>query len=192
MDIFIRKQFAALYEGFQNAEVDFLIRPFALAEKGGVFVLFGENIDFSLTLFFRVVAPPASERGKLHRALAGEQQLPEILLADFLKHLAHIVGQMRLDALVGQVGSATGDDRIVFRHKTIPEAEHIVRNRIDRFTGRLFPIRRLFFDNTEENQVFHIGGANVGAFADLAGNLRHTGSAGGNGRDDRIVERRFP
>ena len=128
VDILIGEQLAALYKGFQNAEVNFLIRPFALAEKGGVFVLFGENIDFSLTLFFRVVAPPASERGKLHRALAGEQQLPEILLADFLKHLAHIVGQMRLDALVGQVGSATGDDRIVFRHKTIPEAEHIVRN----------------------------------------------------------------
>ena len=114
------------------------------------------------------------------------------MLADFLKYLAHIIGQIRLDTFVCQVGSATGDDRIVFRHKTIPKAEHIIRNRINRFSGRLFPIGRLFFDNAEGNQVFHIGGANVGAFADLAGNLRHTGSAGGNRRDDGIVERRFP
>ena len=128
MDIFIWEEFAALYEGFQNAEIDFLIRPFALPEKGGVFILLGEDIDFSLTLFLGIVAPPAAEGGKFHRAFAVQQLLPEILLADFLKHLAHIVGQMRLDALVGQVGSATGDDRIVFRHKTIPEAEHIVRN----------------------------------------------------------------
>ena len=28
MDILVGEQFAALYEGFQNAEVDFLIRPF--------------------------------------------------------------------------------------------------------------------------------------------------------------------
>ena len=43
MDILIGKQFAALYEGFQNAEIDFLIRPFALAEKGSVFILSGLN-----------------------------------------------------------------------------------------------------------------------------------------------------
>ena len=85
MDILIRKQFAALHEGFQNAEIDFLIRPFTLPEKGGVFILFRKNIDFRPALFFGIVAPPASERGKLHRAFAGEQQLPEILLADFLK-----------------------------------------------------------------------------------------------------------
>ena len=47
VDIFVWEQLAALYEGFQNAEIDFFIRPFALAEKGGVFVLFGKNIDFS-------------------------------------------------------------------------------------------------------------------------------------------------
>ena len=99
---------------------------------------------------------------------------------------------MRLDTPVCQICSATGDDRVVFRHKTIPESEHIVRNRVNWFSGRLFPIRRLFFDNAERDQVFHIGGANVGAFPDLSGNLRHTGSAGGNRRDNRIVERRFP
>ena len=192
MDIFIGEQFTALYEGFQNAEIYFLIRPFALPEKGGAFILFGEDTDFRLTLFLGIVAPPSAERGKLHRAFAGKQKLPEILLADFLKHLAHIIGQIWLDALVCQTGCATGDDRIVFRHKAIPKAEHIIRNRVNRFSGRLFTIRRLFFDNTEGDQVFHIGGANICAFPDLSGNLRHTRSAGGNRRDDRIVERRFP
>ena len=110
VDILVGEQLTALYEGFQNAEIDLLIRPFALPEKGGVFILLGKNIDFSLTLFLGIVAPPAAERGKLHRAFAVQQLLPEILLADFLKHLAHIVGQMRLDAFVCQVGSATGDD----------------------------------------------------------------------------------
>lgn len=100
VDILIGEQFAAVYEGFQNADIDFLICPFALPEKGGVFVLFGKNIDFCLTLFPGVVAPPTAERGKLHRAFAGEQQFPKILLADFFKYLAHIIGQMRLDALV--------------------------------------------------------------------------------------------
>ena len=38
VDILIGEQFAALYEGFQNAEIDFFIRPFALPEKGGVFI----------------------------------------------------------------------------------------------------------------------------------------------------------
>ena len=99
---------------------------------------------------------------------------------------------MRLDALVCQVGSTTGDDRIVFRHKTIPKPEHIVRNRIDRFPGRFLTVWRFFFDNAEGDQVFNIGGANVGAFADLSGNLRHTGSTGCNRGNNRIVERRFP
>ena len=70
VDIFIWEQLAALYEGFQNAEIDFFIRPLAFAEKGGVFVLFGKNIDFSLPLFLWIVAPPAAKRGKLHRAFA--------------------------------------------------------------------------------------------------------------------------
>ena len=61
MDILIGKQFAALYEGLQNAEIDFLVRPFALAKKGGVFILFRKNIDFSLPFFFGIVAPPAAE-----------------------------------------------------------------------------------------------------------------------------------
>ena len=72
------------------------------------------------------------------------------------------------------------------------KAEHIVRNGVNRFPGRLFTIGRLFSNNAEGNQVFHIGGANICAFPDLSGNLRHTGSAGGNRRDDGIVERRFP
>lgn len=38
-DVANTEQLAALYKGFQNAEIDFLIRPFALAEKGGVFIL---------------------------------------------------------------------------------------------------------------------------------------------------------
>ena len=37
VDILIGEQLAALYKGFQNAEIDFLVRPFALTEKGGVF-----------------------------------------------------------------------------------------------------------------------------------------------------------
>ncbi len=44
VDISIGKELAALYEGFQNAEIDFLIRPFALLKKGSVFILFGEDI----------------------------------------------------------------------------------------------------------------------------------------------------
>ena len=36
VDIFIGEQFTALYEGFQNAEIYFLIRPFALPEKSAV------------------------------------------------------------------------------------------------------------------------------------------------------------
>ena len=81
MDILVGKQLAAIYECFQNTETDFLIRPLALPEKGGVFILFGEDIDFRLTLFLGIVAPPATERGKLHRAFAGEQLLPEIDIA---------------------------------------------------------------------------------------------------------------
>ena len=110
MDILVGKQLAALYEGFQNAEIEFLIRPFTLPEKGGIFVLLGGDIDFRLTLFLGIVAPSAAEKRKLHRAFTGEQLLPEILLTDFLKHFTHIVRQMQLDALVCQVGSATGDD----------------------------------------------------------------------------------
>ena len=44
MDILVGEQLTALYEDFQNTEIDFLIRPFALPEKGGVFILFGEDI----------------------------------------------------------------------------------------------------------------------------------------------------
>ena len=70
MDILIGEQLAALYKGFQNAEVNFLIRPFTLPEKGGVFILFGEDINFRLTLFLGIVAPPAAEGGKFYRALS--------------------------------------------------------------------------------------------------------------------------
>ena len=43
VNILVGEQLAALYEGLQNAEIDFLIRPFALAEKGSVFILSGLN-----------------------------------------------------------------------------------------------------------------------------------------------------
>ena len=55
MDIFVGEQLAALYEGFQNAEIDFLIRPFALSEKGGVFILL--SADF-LKHFTHIVGQP--------------------------------------------------------------------------------------------------------------------------------------
>ena len=171
MDIFVGEQRAALYEGFQNTQINLLIRPCALAEKSGVFILFRNNIDFCLTFFLGISTPPAAERGKLHRTFAGKKQLPEILFANLLKHLAHIAGQMRLDTLVGQIDGAAGDDRIVFRHEAIPEAEHIVRNRINCFSGHLFPIGRFLFDKAEGDEIFYIGGANVGIFAHLAGDF---------------------
>lgn len=122
MNILIGKQFAAFYKRFQNAEINFFIRPFTLPEKGSIFILLGKNIDLRLTFFFGIVAPPAAERGKLHWTFSVQQQLPEILLANIFKHFAHIVGQIRLNALVCQIGSATGDDRVVFRGVFLPQA----------------------------------------------------------------------
>ena len=43
-DVANTEQLAALYENFQNAEIDFLIRPFALPEKSGVFILLPPGI----------------------------------------------------------------------------------------------------------------------------------------------------
>ena len=54
-DVANTEQLAALYEGFQNAEIDFLIRPFALSEKGGVFILL--SADF-LKHFTHIVGQP--------------------------------------------------------------------------------------------------------------------------------------
>lgn len=72
MNIFVKEQLAALYEGIQNAEVNFFIRPFALAEKGGVFIPLGKDTNFRLMFFLGIVALTASKRGKLYRALAGK------------------------------------------------------------------------------------------------------------------------
>lgn len=121
MDIFIGEQFTALYEGFQNAEIYFLIRPFALPEKGGAFILFGENINFSLTFFFGIVAPPAAERGKLHRAFAGKQQLPEILLA------GKVVITFTLVPLMGYWGVIVSEP-IVWVLMVIPLIVQLIKN----------------------------------------------------------------
>ena len=83
---------------------------------------------------------------------------------------------IRSFSLVCQVGSTAGDDGIVFRYKTIPKEEHIVRNRVNYSLGRFFTVWRFFFDNTERNQVFYISGANICVFPDFSGNLQHTGA----------------
>lgn len=192
MLVFVREQLAAGDERLQDGEIDLLGGPFALSKKDGVLVLLAHDVDLGLALMDGVVAPPAAQGSELHRGLAAEQQLPEVLLADLLKDLAHILGQMRLDALVDEVRRAARDHGGILRHKAIPEAEHIVVNGIDRLLGRLLAVGRLFLHDAQRDEVLEIGGADVGVLAHFAGNLRHAGSAGGDGRDDRCIDRRLP
>lgn len=192
MLVLVREQIAAVDERLQDSEIDLPSGPLALGEDGGILVLLAHDVDLGLAPSGGIVAPPAAKGGELHRGLAAEQQLPEVLLADLLKHLAHILGQMRLDALVDEVRRAARDHGGVLRHEAIPEAEHIVVNGIDRLLRRLLAVGRLFLHDAQRDEVLEIGGTDVGVLAHFAGDLRHAGSAGGDGGDDRRVDRRLP
>ena len=94
----VREQLAAGDERLQDSEIDLVGGPLALGEEGGILVLLAHDVDLGLALMDGIVAPPTAKGGELHRGFAAEQQLPEVLLADLLEHLAHILGQMRLNA----------------------------------------------------------------------------------------------
>ena len=192
MLVLIPEQLAAGDERLQDGEIDLLGSPFALGEESGVFVLLAHDVDLGLALMDGIIAPPAAQGGELHRGMTGEQQLPEVLLADLLEHLAHILAQVRLDAPVDQVRRAARDHGGVLRHKAIPETEHIVVNGIDRLLGRLLAVGRLFLHDAQRNEVLEIGGADVGVLAHFGGDFRHTGGAGGDGGDNRRINRRLP
>ena len=98
--VFVLEQLAAFDQRLQDGKVYLLSCPLALSEEGSVLVLLAHDVDFGLALMNRIVAPPAAQGSELHRGFAAEQQLPEVLLADLLEHLAHILGQVRLNALV--------------------------------------------------------------------------------------------
>ena len=168
MLVFILKQLAARDKRLQNGEIDLLGGPLALGEEGGILVVLAHDVDLGLALVGGIVAPPAAQGGELHWGFAAEQQLPEVLLADLLKYLAHILGQMRLDALVDEIRCAARDHGGVFRHEAIPEAEHIVVDGIDRLLGRLLAVGRLFLHDAQRDEVLEIGGADVGVLTDLA------------------------
>ena len=81
--VLIREQIAAGEERLQDGEIDLLRCPLALGKKCSVLVLLTHDVDFCLTFANGIIAPPAAERGELDRRLAAEQQLPEVLPADF-------------------------------------------------------------------------------------------------------------
>ncbi len=168
MLVFVREQLAAGDERLQDGEIDLLRRPFALGEEGGVLVLLAHDVDFGLALTDGIRPPPTAQGGKLHRGLTAEQQFPEILLADLLEHLAHILAQVRLDALIDEIRRAARDHGGVLRHEAIPEAEHIVVNGIDRLLRRLLAVGRLFLHDAQRDEVLEIGRADVGLLDDLA------------------------
>ena len=192
MLIFVREQLAAGDQCLQDGEINLLGGPFALSEEGGVLVLLAHDVDLGLALMDGIVAPPAAQGGELHRGLAAEQQLPEVLLADLLEHLAHILAQVRLDALIDEIRRAARDHGGVLRHEAIPEAEHIVVDGIDRLLGRLLAVGRLFLHDAQRDEVLEICGADVRVLAHFGGDSRHTGGAGGDGGDNRRVDRRLP
>ena len=166
--VFIMEQIATFNEQVEHADVNLFIRPLAFAEKGGIFIGFAHNIDLGLGLGFWIVTPPASERGKFNGRVARKKLFPEVLLADLLKDSAHILGQMRLDALICQVVCAARDDRIIFGYESVPEAEHIVLNGVDRLAGCLFSVGRFLLNDAERKQIFQIDGAYVGILTHLA------------------------
>ena len=106
MLVLVGEQLAAVDERLQDGEIDLLGGPLALGEEGGVLVLLAHDVDLGLGLAGEVRAPPAAKGFELYRRLAAEQQFPKVLLADLLEHLAHILGQMRLDALVDEIRRA--------------------------------------------------------------------------------------
>ena len=94
MLILISEKVAALDQRFQYTQVNFFVRPLALAKEGGILILLAHDIDFRLALVDGIITPPAAQGSEFHRGLSAQQRLPEVLLADFLKHLAHIVGKV--------------------------------------------------------------------------------------------------
>ena len=90
----IGEKVAALYQRFQYTQVNFFIRPLALAKEGGMLILFAHDIDFRLAFMDGIVAPPAAQGSKRYRGISVQQKFPEVLPADFLKHLAHKVGKV--------------------------------------------------------------------------------------------------
>ena len=81
----IREQLAALNERLQDSEINLLSGPLAPGEEGSVHILFDHDVDLGLALTDRIVTPPAAQGSELHRGLAAEQQLPEVLLANLLE-----------------------------------------------------------------------------------------------------------
>ena len=97
---------AALYQRLQHAEINLFVGPFALTKEGGILILLAHDVDFRLAFMDGIIAPPAAQRSKFHRGLSAQQQFPKVLLADFFKHLAHIVGKVRFNALIYQIRRA--------------------------------------------------------------------------------------
>ena len=79
MLVFIMEQVASLDKQIEHADINLFVRPLAFVEEGGVFIGFTHNIDLSLGFGLRIVAPPASERGKRNGAFARKKLLPERL-----------------------------------------------------------------------------------------------------------------
>ena len=133
--VLIREQLAAGDEHLQDGKINLLHCPFALGEKCGVLVLLAHDIDLGLGPAGGVRAPPAAEGFELHRRPTAEQQLPEVLLAELLEHLAHILGQMRLDALVDEVRRAArglhcpGQSPFPVLYSVLPRQRGIVTQR---------------------------------------------------------------
>ena len=93
----IGEKVAAFYQCFQYSEINFFVRPLALTKEGGILILLAHDIDFRLAFMDGIVAPPAAQGSEFHRGFSAQQQPPEVLLADFFKHLAHVVGKMRFE-----------------------------------------------------------------------------------------------
>ena len=159
---------AAVNQCFQYPQVNSFICPLALAKEGGGLVLFPQYVDLCLCLFNGVIAPPAAQRSKLHRGAPIQQQLPKILFTYLFKHLAHVVVELRRDALVHQVSGSTGNQGIVLQHKAMPEAEHIILDGVQGLTGSLLPIGSLLLHDPQADEILDVAGADVGILADLA------------------------
>lgn len=132
MPVCVREKPAAGHERLQDGLNELFVCPLAFGKEGGHFVLFAHDVDLCLGFVGGIAAPPAAKGGELHRRLAAEQLFPKVLLANLLEHLAHVCGQLRLDAPVDELRRAAGDQGGVFRDEAVPEAEHVVIDGIDR------------------------------------------------------------